>query len=272
MKHGFTIGGGKHKPLVAACAFVILAVTGCQKKEEKFTSFEGARMAAENQQQQQKNAELASRSQIKFGDVSTPIDKYTDTTKGNGAELAFAWYATQKELGAGSKEIASIISPEYGLLKDEFKKKDIVESLMPKIKEGIETAKQNRYYKLRLSDSLIDIGSYDEKTKSFPLVSSVFSDPDAKMFLTGAGNNWTAQNYTVNFVNSANLKSLLVPEEKQAREIEAIRAKGGQQGVGSIWLYFCVGDPIPNTTGLYAELLRIRVLDKAGNLLAERTR
>jgi len=116
-------------------------------------------------------------------------------------------------------------------------------------------AAQQRYVKLEIADS---IDKYDFEKKGFPLASSVWEKGSYRYF----GDN---SNYKIGFNNGADFRYLGVPEEDKARVIEGLRSKYADMRTV---VYGYVQEADVSKKLVLAQILKIELLDKQGNVLA----
>lgn len=241
------------RPLGAMLALVLLAgLAGCKDKAPADTA------AAPNLADAATPAVVAERvkqqaqASLPKGDPNTPASSYVDVDSGN--QIMFA-YLSSAGMPIDYNEVAGSYSRDYMMASDEFKKNDLLKALKVKIDAGVAQAAQQRYVRLEISDS---IEKYDFEKKGFPLASSVWEKGSYRYFNDNS-------NYKIGFNNGADFRYLGVPDEDKARLIEGLRSK--YEDMRTV-VYGYVQDADVSKKLVLAQILRIELLDKKGNLLA----
>jgi hypothetical protein len=233
--------------IVFTLASVILFVA-CSKADNEAT-LAGAvsnQVAIENlQAKQSKNVEK--------GDKNFPLESYQRLS--DGKQVVFAYYAVSQD-PVDYEKIAATISQPYRYEYDEFKKRDFLNALKPQIDAEISRAKQNKYYKIDINNTL---DKYDFESKSFRLIG--LPQGDSYQYFVGQ-----AGNYTFTYVNVEKFQKFIVPDEARARQIESMRSK---YNTLKIIAYIFANDTEIGRTNLKSEIMKIHLLDGRGNLLAE---
>ncbi len=151
--------------------------------------------------------------------------------------------------------VANALSQKYKYENDEFKKKDMLGPLKMSIDAEIEKAKSNKYYYMEIDGGL---EKYDFESKSFGVPE--FSNSVQYRYF----NDNSA--WTYSYSNPQNYKKLVVADESVARTIEGMRSK--YQAI-RISVYFYANEVEIGKPKLNAEIMRVKIADRKGNLLAE---
>jgi len=187
------------------------------------------------------------------GDASVPLAQYQELR--DGRQIVYAYYATGA-MPVDFEKITAVISNEYRGEQDEFKKHDLINALKPGITKEIDKAKQSAYYFMEMSD-YPTVDKYDFSTQTFKV--QALSHSSAYRYFPNASA------YKIQFPGSEAFSALKVTDENAARNIENLRLKNGLRLV----VYFFVNDTELGQTTLKAEIMRVRLLDKQGTVLAE---
>jgi len=249
------------RPCAALLALALLTgLAGCKDKPATDTAAaepaaapnlaDAARPAAMAEQ-----AKEAARAQLPKGDPNTPAGSYLDIDSGN--QIMFA-YLSIAGMPIDYNEVAGNYSRDYTATSDEFKKNDLLKALKTKIDAGVAQAAGQRYVKLEVADS---VGKYDFDKKGFPLDSSVWEKGSYRYFNDNGG-------YKIGFNNGAQFRYLSVPEEDKARVIEGLRSK--YEAMRTV-VYGYVQDADVSKKVVLAQILKIELTDKNGNILATQT-
>lgn len=243
------------RPLAAVLALALLAgLAGCKDKAPADAAAPAAPNLTDAAQPaaMAEQAKEAARANLPKGDPNTPAGSYVDIDSGNQIMFAYLGIAG---MPIDYNEVAGNYSRDYLTTSDEFKKNDLLKALKVKIDAGVAQAAQQRYVKLEISDS---VGKYDFEKKAFPLDSSIWEKGSYRYF----GDN---SNYKIGFNNGASFRYLNVPEEDKARVIEGLRSK--YESMRTV-VYGFVQDADVSKKVVQAQILRIELLDKNGNVLA----
>lgn len=243
------------RPLAAVLALALFAgLAGCKDKAPADPIAPATPNLADAAQPaaMAEQAKEAARANLPKGDPNTPASSYVDIDSGN--QIMFA-YLSIAGMPIDYNEVAGNYSRDYLTMSDEFKKNDLLKALKVKIDAGVAQAAQQRYVKLEISDS---VGKYDFEKKAFPLDSSIWEKGSYRYF----GDN---SNYKIGFNNGASFRYLNVPEEDKARVIEGLRSK--YESMRTV-VYGFVQDADVSKKVVQAQILRIELLDKNGNVLA----
>lgn len=229
------------KYVVAASA--VMALAGCGKDAATEASAPPVTGAAAPAEAKQAPA-------VPKGSSSKPLSEYREITSGN--ELMFMYYGLLN-LPVDYDQIAGVYSADYRRTSDAFKKQDIVNALKPRIDEQIALAKNSRYVIWELGYYGSALNSYDMASKTFRLRDL---EPNSYYYWSG-----DASRYTIQFVNADAMRSLAVPDEAKAREIESLVSKGYRMKAK---LYAFVQDADPSSTRVKAEILHVVVTGNNG--------
>lgn len=190
------------------------------------------------------------------GDKSLALASYQSLS--DGKQLMFAYYAAASE-PVDYEKIASVLAPQkYAYETDEFKKRDALNALKPQVDAAVAVAKESKYYKTVIGNGN-DIDKYDFASKSFTLKN--IPSGNAYRYFTDAASDF---HYT--FANGENYKRLKVESEETARKIEGLRTK---YGALEIVVYLFAGDTQIGEKTINAEIMRLQIIDKQGNVLLE---
>lgn len=225
---------------------------GCSKTDEN-----GQKVSlndATSQRQVQMSVQAQQTAAAQKGDKSVPLSSYQQSTSGNG--LMFAYLALTPP-PVDYEKVAESLSKDYRGQNDEFKKRDMLNSLKPGIDQEIAKAKANKYYYIDIDSNPV-IGKYDFETKSFPV--TAFRDAGSYRYF------YDNSDYKLQFSNSQKFKNLVVENEEQARRLESLRSK--YNGL-NLQVYYFANDTILGERLLNAEIMKIQIVDSKGNVLAE---
>lgn len=241
------------RPLRLVLALALLAgLAGCKDKAPADTAATPNLADAAQPAAMAEQVKEQTRASLPKGDPNTPASNYLDLDSGN--QIMFA-YLSNAGMPIDYNEVAGNYSRDYMMASDEFKKNDLLKALKPKIDAGVAQAAQQRYVKLEIADS---IDKYDFEKKGFPLASSVWEKGSYRYF----GDN---SNYKIGFNNGADFRYLGVPEEDKARVIEGLRSKYADMRTV---VYGYVQEADVSKKLVLAQILKIELLDKQGNVLA----
>ncbi len=233
--------------MLSTCVVVLTACSGGDQPAtlDNATSTQNAQASI----QQKQSASVAK------GDPSVSLDHYTELSSGN--QLMFSYLAIAN-LPIDYEKIAGVLSQKYRYENDEFKKRDLLAALKPQIDQEVSRAKEQRYYRMEIGDQS-GIGKYDFDTKSF----AINCVPEASGYRYFMDN---AQEYHLSFSNGQAFRQLKVSDENLAREIESLRSK---YNTLSVEAYFFVNDSKIGQTEAIAQIMKLRISDRRGKVLAE---
>lgn len=240
-----------------------LLISACSKTDNETSNDKNKINEKGTVSQQEKTSK-----KIEKPDKGFPKENYQLLT--GGKQLVFAYYAINNDK-IDYEIIAKAISQPYNNEVDEFKKRDLLATLKPQIDESIEKAKQNKYYKV---EEFGNLTKYDFESKSFsdPEVYEIkFQGPDGeksskvqyqyKYFVDS-----TSQ-FQFGYTNSLDFKSIHVPDETLAREIESLRTS--RPGLKRT-IYFFANDTEENTKNIKSEIVKVVISDSKGNVILEK--
>lgn len=244
------MNANKQLILVALSATLLIA---CSKKEDapapNLADAMSQKTAAAAVQEKQSAA-------APKADKSVPADTYQKMN--DGKQLMFAYYAALNA-PVEYEKIATVLEPQkYANEQDEFKRRDALAALKPQIDAVLDKARQSKYYKTVVGSSS-DLEKYDFDSKSFLLKSLPYDG--ATQYFTDRTNE-----YRFTFVNGESHRKIKVDNEETARKIEGLRPKYNSFDIVA---YFFAGDTKIGEKTINAELMKLQIVDKQGNVLAE---
>ncbi|MCL2657880.1 MAG: hypothetical protein FWD62_10790 [Betaproteobacteria bacterium] len=174
-------------------------------------------------------------------DFGIPLASYADLN-GEPAGMALTYIVSAKSQDALSdEEKLNRLSPRYYRETDVFKKKDLAAAELPRIEATLDEYRKHDYYALPASVSWdankplglqnVSVGQYDFNTKSFPLSGY------GGFCWASTGGVRNQQGATLKILPSDFPCNLPVPDEAQAKLIEAARAKNALSLQGTLYLY-----------------------------------
>ncbi len=196
--------------------------------------------------------EDVARAALPKANKATPMEDYIEFTSGN--QIMFAYLALAA-MPVDYKDIANTFSQDFRQASDEFRKNDLLTALKPKIDGEVAKAGKRRYAKLTIDNP---IQKYDFEKKGFPVEGSVWQSGSYRFFSDNSS-------YRVGFSNGDAFRYLNVPSEESARAIEGLRSKYEQM---NLVIYFYTQEADVSNKTIKAEIVKLALLDKAGNVLA----
>lgn len=181
---------------------------------------------------------------------NTPLDQYTKLTSGN--QLMFIYYGILN-MPIDYDKIASYYSQDYRSTSDEFKKKDILNALKPRIDSEITKAKGMRYFQ---TDFDANLGHFNFNVKGFPVNMALDSNSSAYISDNAA--------YQYSFTNGEGFNILKVADEAKARSIETMIDKYPPM---KLVFYVFTQDADPNNRQIKCQIVKVKLLDHQGNEL-----
>ncbi len=260
----------KSKSIASIVAIFLAAtsVTACSDKSSKSAKPETEAQIYAN-----------TKKSLPHADLNVPDSSYQVASLGN-TDLFFARLALEKP-PIDYASVATSIDTKYANTSDAFKKLEILESLKPRIDQGISNAKSNRYY--LIIDNDLRLGHYNFESKSFPIEtfinktepdsSSVFQplvaihNPKVKTPDVGPG-----ANVRVIVTNPEKFTELPVTDNDTARRMEEFVNMNGYDKPYSVQVYTVIQGYPQNEDRkdrLYGEITKIKVVDYKGNLIGE---
>ena len=158
-----------------------------------------------------KSDDEAQHTQLSSGNPLIPDEAYVEIT--NGEKLVYL-YQGLSQMPIDYDAIASSTVRDYRFERDEFKKRDILAALKPKIESDIKAASAQRYLKFRANDPGL-YSEYDFNKKAF------------KQSAISSGTRISFGDYgqQIGFTNATAFELVPVPDEAQARKLSAVRSK-----------------------------------------------
>lgn len=149
------------------------------------------------------------------GDPNVSDAQYTDLK--SGYQLAALFYSLSS-MPPDYEALASADSEEYRSASDQFRKRELMQALRPKIDAQLAAFKDphNRYFRIVVSHS-VPLGHYDFNSRSFPLNAQL--DPDSYTYFNDA------PNFKIAYSNGRTYEKFPVADEQRAKEIEAMVTK-----------------------------------------------
>lgn len=188
------------------------------------------------------------------GDKSIPFASYQELN--SGKQLFYAYQAAST-LPIDYDKASRSISRDYARESDEFKKRDLLTAIKPALDAEIEKAKQNKYYYMDINAYPV-VEKYNFEQQAFKL--PALADASSMHYFNDF------YEYKLKFTNVDNFNNLKVIDENVARNIEGLRSKGRNL---EIRVYFFANDTELGEALVKAQIMKVELLDKNGNLLAE---
>ncbi|WP_374581361.1 DUF4852 domain-containing protein [Pseudoduganella sp.] len=188
------------------------------------------------------------------GDAATPLSSYRKIDSGH--QVMFLYFALAN-LPVPYEDIAQDYSSDYSRTTDSFKRNDIVTALKPRIDQEIAAAKGGRYILTEQQDNSL-LERYNFEKKSFAI--KEFADSNRYTYF------YDNSKYTLATTNSGQFTSFPVSDEAKARRIEGYLSKYAQLRLQT---YAYVQDADPSNRRLKLQVMKVRLLDPAGEVLVE---
>lgn len=188
------------------------------------------------------------------GDAATPLSNYRKVDSGH--QVMFLYFALAN-LPVPYEDIAQDYSTDYSRTTDSFKRNDIVTALKPRIDQEIVGAKGGRYIVTEQQDSSL-LERYNFEKKSFAI--KEFAESNRYTYFSDNSK------YTLATTNNSQFTSLPVSDETKARQIEGYLSKYAQLRLQT---YAYVQDADPSNRRVKLQVMKVRLLDPAGEVLAE---
>lgn len=205
----------------------------------------------------QKSAEVVKNEVVQISlpiaDKAMPTESYVEYNSGN--QLMFSYLALVS-MPIDYKQIAKHYSVDYARESDEFKKNDLLTALKPKIDSEVAKANSQRY--IKILNNNYQLKKYDFEIKGFSLDGSIGESNSYRYY----GDN---SEYKLGYTNGEAFRHLKVSVEDDARKIETMRSNYEQM---NITIYCFIKDTDPSTKTVKAEIIKVVLRDKEGNVLA----
>lgn len=242
----------KHPLHTLAFAAVLATLAGCGQKAALNGAPAPSLADATAPQTVEAIKENVARAALPKANKATPAEDYIEFTSGH--QIMFAYLALAA-MPVDYKDIATTYAQDFAQASDEFRKNDLLTALKPKIDGEVAKAGKRRYAKMTIDNP---IQKYDFEKKGFPIEGSVWQSGSYRFFSDNS-------NYRVGFSNGDAFRYLSVPAEDSARAIEALRSKYEQM---HLVVYFYTQEADISNKTIKAEIVKVALLDKAGNVLA----
>ncbi len=151
---------------------------------------------------------------LPHADPAVPDEQYVQLN--SGYQLATLFYALSG-MPPDYEALASAASEEYRTTSDEFRKRDLIQALRPKIDEALARFKDPRSRYFTMEQSNLPIQHYDFKTTSFPVAFNI--GPTAFSYFNDA------PRYRLAYNNGNDFLRFPVTDEQRAKNIEAMVSK-----------------------------------------------
>lgn len=185
-------------------------------------------------------------------DPSVPLEQYQELS--SGQQVMFSYLASS-EMPVDYDKSAQAISAEYRGQSDDFKKRDLLNALKPRIDAEIAKAKSAKYF---FANFDAELDKYDFESQSFALKN--LRDSSTYWYF------YDVNAYRYGFLNSANFSKLPVADEALARTVESYRASYKKM---TLRVYFYAASTKLGEPHLLGEIMRVRLYDSKGTLLSE---
>ena len=188
-------------------------------------------------------------------DPRVPFEQYARIDRGD--QVACLYYAVAA-LPVDYEKMARIVSEEYRAANDEFRKRELMAALKPRVDGMIDEFHRNRYVHASLSG--VSLEHYDFKTTSFP-VNSPWRDEGSYIYFGGN------VGYTIAFTNGQRFHSLPMADEAAARALEARVAHYDNVQTGEVY-FFAQGADM-NGDRVKCQIVKVALRDRRANVVAE---
>lgn len=189
------------------------------------------------------------------GDPSKPLAEYVVIDSGR---LLLALKHTDQPGGPKLEELAMNLSEAYAREQDAFKRQDVLKAIRPEIEALMLSAANQRHLAMDYDAGQYQVNSYDFQSHAFTLTQMEDSQSDRYFS--------DQRSATVMFPNSRDFTQLVVNDEAVARQIEALRQRGGMK----MRVYFHVGGFDALNNSLKARVMAVSLLAPDGTVLATR--
>lgn len=239
------------KSAMTAIAVLTLFTTACSKSNDAPPSTPAADNGGLKAAMSQAGAQKAAIAALPQANKDTPIEQYVKIDSGN--QLMFAYYAFSG-LPIDYEKIAGVYSQDYRQTADEFKKRDILTAIKPRIDAEIAKIKEQRYFKF---ESDVNLSHYDFDKKSFAVNDSLLGN-------TGFSYFYDNPTYRLSVTNGEQFRRLNVPDENQARAIE--KMVNDRSGL-NMQLYLYAQDVDTSNSTVKFQIVKIKLTDRQGGEL-----
>lgn len=188
-------------------------------------------------------------------DRSVPSAQYMTLESGN--QIMYAYYALSG-LPVDHAATAELISRDYRVSTNSFRKRDLLAALKPRIDASVAEAANSPYVRLDINGSSSLLSSYDFQRKGF-LVKAL-EDASATRYFNDNSR------YRIKFPNAEAFSMLPVTDEAQARKIEELLSK---YETLVLRVHAFANDSDPAQQVVKATITRIVLTDNRGRQLAE---
>ena len=245
-----------HTKIGALALPLALALTlgACSKKDENPAAAPAAQAPGLAELKNPATVAKVAESTLPKGDPATPLNAYRKIDSGH--QVMFLYYALSN-MPVPYEDIAQVYSPDYSRTSDSFKRNDIVQALKPRVDQEITSAKSGRYVMLEQQDNSL-LQRYNFEKKSFGV--NEYSGNDRYTYF-----NDNSQ-YTLATTNGSQFASFPVSDETKARKIEGYLSKYTQLRLQT---YAYVQDADPSQRRIKLQVMKVRLLDPSGEVLAE---
>lgn len=204
--------------------------------------------------------DIAKQVQLPQPDKSISLDQYQVIDSGN--TIMYSYYGLSK-MPPDIDKLAELLSNDYRMTQDQFKRQDILKVLEPKIKDSIAAHASNRYFLWATDDNASGIiDHYDFSRKVFPIKEQYWN-----------GNNryyWSDNSaYTMSFTAPDAMHAFKVEDEATARRIEQMLTNYSRNA--KLYVYVFAQDFDLNDKQIKTMVTAFELRDNHGNILAKQT-
>jgi len=227
----------------------------CKDQELSRRGCQARIQALKEQAEEQKKAteERDRLNSLAKGDPNTPDSQFVELN--SGYQLATLFYSLSG-MPPDYEALTAAASEEYRSTSDEFRKRDLMQAMRPKIDAQLASYKdpRNRYLRIVIANSL-PLGHYDFNSRSFPLTTEL--DPDHYLYFNDASK------YSVSYSNGSSFQKYPVSDEQRAKELEGLVTKNQTWG-GSATAYLFMQAADTSNNRVDAQILHV-VLEQSGH-------
>lgn len=185
---------------------------------------------------------------------SMPQAEISYTDLDSPSKVVFTYWSMSKT-PIDYEEIASILSEKYRNEKNDFKKQEILKSLIPSIDKEISHYKGVRYFYTDLNNISFHLGEYDYQFKYFPVTS---------MTNQAGFNFYDAPNYNVALSNGSNFSRI---PANNSNDVDILQ-KLAKQYKAKIRVYFEAISTEVGSTTIISKIKKLEVLDLNNNVIS----